>query len=212
MNIARLYEKLTDAERIEVIGQFPIQDVLSAPGHTKLRNPDAVADLASRIARGEVGSLFHEPILIGIFTVSNGSEVTLRSVECLDGHHRLLAGFLAGVWDRIEDLPIGAIETRVNGWRIDGDGPEDRWIPLDVAVRSTLSEDQRPEVPEEAGAKGPTARISGEISSRDPIFARADRGVYFGQLARAWAIDTMIGLRAHIGALEERISQREGNQ
>lgn len=81
MNIARLHEKLTDAGRIEVIGQFPIRDVLSAPGHTKLRNPDAVADLASRIIEGEVDSLFHEPILIGIFTASNGSEVTPSASE-----------------------------------------------------------------------------------------------------------------------------------
>lgn len=186
MNVDRLHERITNAERLEAIGQVPVWEILTAPGHTRLRDPGAITGLAAAIGEGQLERLVREPILLGIFTAEDGSEIGLRSVECLDGHHRLLAGLLAGAWNRVEDLPDGAVDTRVNGWRVDGSAPEDRWIPLDVARRSGLSDDEWALVPEEWGAKGPTARISGDIFSQDVVFVRSDRGVSFGQLARAW--------------------------
>ena len=183
-NFDRLHENITNAERLEVLGDFPIAEILTAPGHTVLRNPEAVTALAGDIARGDLHALLQEPILLGIFTRLDGDAVRLRSVECLDGHHRLLAGLLSGVWKRIGDLPAGAVDTRVNGWRDDGAEPEDRWIPLDVAHRSNLHEHDWAIVPPDWGAKGPTARISGAISSRDDVFAPVDRGVRFADLAR----------------------------
>lgn len=188
-NFDRLHENITNAERLEVVGEFPIAEILTAPGHTVLRNPGAVTALAGDIARGDLDGLLQEPILLGIFTIVEAVAVRLRSVECLDGHHRLLAGLLSGAWKRIGDLPAGAVDTRVNGWRADGDEPEARWIPLDVVHRSSLRENDWSIVPPEWGAKGPTARISGAISSLDDVFAPADRGVRFADLARLVADD-----------------------
>ncbi|MBW2275358.1 MAG: hypothetical protein JRG96_18995 [Deltaproteobacteria bacterium] len=51
-------------------------------------------------------------------------------------------------WRTLSDIPSGAIDTRVNGWR------------------------------------GETVSIPGEISSLDPRFAEADRGISIEELWR----------------------------
>lgn len=202
MNVDRLHENITNAERLEIIGGYLVEAVLTAPGHTTLRNPDAIVELMTDIRRGEFGGLLREPFLFGIFTTVDGSAVELQSIECLDGHHRLLAGLLSGAWERIEDLPGDAVDTRVNGWRANGSGPEDRWVPLDVVRRSSLGDCEWSTVLEERGAKGATAEISGALSSRDSVFARGDRGVSFRRLARAWQATNMLELRTRIDTLE----------
>jgi len=170
------------AERLSLVADFSIREMISAPGHRSLRNPDAVAKIADRIRQGDVAALLAEPILIGIFTEVRGERVALRGVECLDGHHRLLGGLLAGAWQRIGDLPPGALDARVNGWPAKGTGPEGRWIPLEVARSSSLSESDWFEVPAAWGAKGPTAQISGDISGWDESFPEHLRGIPLGAL------------------------------
>lgn len=188
-------ERDTHARRVQAIGSFRVADIVSAPGHKRLRNPEAVTRIATQINAGDLEHMFDEPLLLGIFTRKVRGTTLLHSVDCLDGHHRLLAGFVCGVWDRIEDLPAAAIDTRVNGRRVDASDAEDRWIPLHVAERSGLPGNAWAEVPPEWGAKGPTARISGAISGRDPVFLPEDRGVSFAQLARAWTFSTAMSPR-----------------
>lgn len=186
MNVDHLYQDITNAERLEVIREFPISEIVSAPGHTSLRNPDAVGSLIEGIECGRIDQLFHEPILIGIFIRKGDFGLCLRHIECLDGHHRLLAALVCAAWNQIGDLPPNSIDTRVNGWRAGGFGPEERWVPLDVVRRSRLNDQDWTEVSTERGAKGRTARISGTISSLDTVFVPADRGVPLGELAHEW--------------------------
>ena len=47
----------------------------------------------------------------------------------------------------------------------------------EVAERSALPRDRWTVVPPDWGPKGPTAQVPGDISSLDPVFAAADRGV-----------------------------------
>jgi predicted NBD/HSP70 family sugar kinase len=82
----------------------------------------------------------------------------------------------------VADLPSDILDVLVNGWRAHAQGPEPRWIPLGVARRSALPRDRWTVVPPNPDAKGPTAQVPGDISSLDPIFAAADRGVPLREL------------------------------
>jgi hypothetical protein len=184
MDYAALHTAISNAQRVALIGGVPLAEVVSAPGHRTLRRPEAVAEIARAMREGRWTNPAAEPVLIGIFTREGGGRIGLRAVECIDGHHRLLAGILAGVWTRLGDLPEGSIDTRVNGWRADGTEAEPRWIPLDVARRSRLEPSSWSEVPPSWGAKGPTAMIPGSVSGVDDVFDAQDRSIALGELAK----------------------------
>lgn len=183
MDCSELHTAISNARRIAIVRDAPLAEVLSAPGHRTLRNPAAVAAIAEEMRAGRWRDPPGEPILIGIFTrVADDGAVTLRALECLDGHHRMLAGLKAGVWRTIGDIPANALDTRVNGWRADGTETEPRWIPLAVAQRSRLPASAWREVPPEWGAKGPTAMIPGDVCGADDVFAASDRSLTFAEL------------------------------
>ena len=131
----------------------------------------------------DLAEILQEKILIGIFTTDVSGEVELLSVECLDGNHRLVAGLASGRWRTLSDIPSDAIDTRVNGWRADGGASERRWIPREVAERSELDPADYKDV-DHLDARGETVSIPGEISSLDPRFAEADRGITIGEMWR----------------------------
>ncbi len=182
----RLHEDIRTAERLELIRDFRVREIVSAPGHRELRNPAAVIEIARLISRGDLEEVLREPILLGLFTGVQSSVVILRSVECLDGNHRLLGGLLSDVWRTVGDIPSDSVDVRVNGWPAGSFCCEGRWIPLEVGEASAIPRSEWFEVPEEWGAKGPTAQISGAISSLDAVFQESDRGVPLAELLRAW--------------------------
>jgi len=191
-----LHDDIGTTERLRLIADFPIEEMVCAPGHRSLRSPGAVEEIAERIRRGEIGDLLDEPILIGIFTIDRSGEVGLRCVECLDGHHRLLGGLLSGVWRSIGDIPRRGLDARVNGWPAHASGPEGRWIPLEVARASSLDAADWLEVPESWGAKGPTAQLPGGICGIDPVFPERFRGIPLRELVRRWTDPAGAALRA----------------
>jgi len=179
-DLALLLGDTSTAERLFRVADCEIARILSAPGHRRLRHPEHVASLARRIAAGDLGGVLREPILLGIFVESEGPGAgRLRAIECLDGHHRLLAGQWAGAWQRLCDVPLRGLDARVNGRPAHAEEPEDRWIPLDVARASRL---EWAEVPPEWGAKGPTARIPGDVCGLDPRLPAEQRSVPLGRL------------------------------
>lgn len=185
MEYAELHAAISNARRIQVISDYPLLRVITAPGHHALRNPASVAWIAQAIDEGRFEEVFAEPILIGIFTDVDHGSVRLRAIECLDGHHRLLAGLQTGAWRVIGDIPEAGLDTRVNGWRADGAQAEPRWIPLEVAQRSRLAKTDWSIVPPEWGAKGPTAMIPGEVCGLDTVFSASDRSIPFQDLVES---------------------------
>ena len=151
-----------------------------------MREPTAVQSIALAISRSELEQVLAEPSLLGIFIEEVDDKVVLRSVECLDGNHRLLAGLLSGVWQRIRDIPLDGLDARVNGWPAHGTGSENRWVPLEVAQTSTLDPADWSEVPEICGAKGPTAQIPGWVSGRDSLIHEKFRSIPLGALLEEW--------------------------
>ena len=179
-----LLESCGNAQRLALIADIPLAEIVSAPAHRRLRNPGAVRELSSRLRAGDLGVVLQEPFLIGIFTHRRAGEVSLRAVECLDGHHRLLAGLLSGVWKRVADIPAEQMETRADGRPPDSLAPEDRWIPLEAARASTLSASEWCELPQGGQVRGATAVVSGELSSVDEVFAQEHRGIPLAELLR----------------------------
>jgi predicted NBD/HSP70 family sugar kinase len=183
-DLDRLHQDISNRQRIRLILGTALADVISAPGHRQLRHPDLIADMSRALRCDDERSLRRERILLNVFTdTSSDGSVSLRSVECIDGHHRLVAGLGCGMWRTVADLPPDILDVLVNGWRAHAQGPEPRWIPLEVAERSALPRDRWIVVPPNWGPKGPTAQVPGDISSLDPIFAVADRGVPLRELA-----------------------------
>jgi hypothetical protein len=181
-DVRRLHEDIDTAERLWLIADHPVGEIIGAPGHRTLRDPEAVAAMAARIAMRDTAWLSDKKILVGIFTATVSGDVVIRAVECLDGHHRLLAGLRSGVWKLLCDVPYTVLDARVNGFPEHASGPEDRWIPLEVATASSLRTTDWRDVTRSDEAKGPTAAISGRICSLDEIFEERHRGVPLREL------------------------------
>jgi hypothetical protein len=161
-NAYLLHTNVSNAERLKVISRIPVSEILSAPGHLKLRRPEAVREMAKIIeAAGDGGKSFvkgKEKIVLNVFTKVVTSEdgktqkVAIRGIEVMDGNHRLAAGLLARmgeaqdhlaaglhakragapVWQFVGDIPPEAVEVRVNGDIAFGGGKPNRWIPSKI--------------------------------------------------------------------------------
>ena len=75
-----------------MLAHVRVAQIMSAPGHAALREPQKILELAEAIRSGREQGFRNEPILIGVFTDQVGATVKVRSVEVLDGNHRLVAG------------------------------------------------------------------------------------------------------------------------
>lgn len=184
-NPAPLHQNISNTQRIDVIRDVNIADVMSAPGHQYLRDPNKVLQLAEHIAKTGGQGFEVEPIVINVFTnTAQDGSVVVRSVEVMDGNHRFAAGLLSGKWQKISDIPPEYLKIKVNGWTAGGGFSEPRWIPLDVAQKSNLPRQSWFEVPQSWGAKGPTAQIPGDIASVDSVIPLEYRGVQMNQVLR----------------------------
>lgn len=184
-NPAPLHQNINNAQRIDVIKDVNIADVMSAPGHQYLRDPNKVLQLAEHIAKTGGQGFEVEPIVINVFTnTAQDGSVVVRSVEVMDGNHRFAAGLLSGKWQKISDIPPEFLKIKVNGWNAGGGFSEPRWIPLEVAQKSSLPRQSWFEVPQSWGAKGPTAQIPGDIASIDSVIPAEYRGVQMNQVLK----------------------------
>lgn len=202
--VGNLHKNISNAERLAVIKDVPISEILCAPGHLTLRNPSSVIEMAKQISRvADGGKSFvrgKEKIVLNVFTTKKKNnigpdEVIIRSIEVMDGNHRLAAGLLARqgvakdmqdispealkagkpVWQKIGDIPEGALEIRVNGYKPLGGGQPLRWIPMSIFNDPSC---QGPCLELKKGLRGyfkviqddrgnQAAEVSGELSSID---------------------------------------------
>lgn len=178
-NVSRLHDNISNGERLDVIKNIMVGDVMSAPGHRYLRDPKKVMELARQIEKTGDAGFGSEPIVLNIFTsTTDGGRVAVRSIEVVDGNHRIAAGLLSKRWQTLGDIPEKFLKIKVNGWTAGGSFSEPRWIPLEIAEKSSLSRRSWFRVPEHwQGVKGPTAQIPGDIASIDPVFPVDVRGV-----------------------------------
>ncbi|MEY4632440.1 MAG: hypothetical protein RIQ81_2560 [Pseudomonadota bacterium] len=181
-----LHTNINNAKRLDVIKDVRIADVMSAPGHQYLRDPKKVISMSEHILKTGGAGFEAEPMIVNIFTNSlEDGTVAVRSVEVIDGNHRFAAGLLSGKWQKLGDIPEAFIKVKVNGWSAGGGFSEPRWIPLEIAEKSTISRQSWFRVPEHwANVKGPTAQIPGDIASIDPVIPLDYRGVRMEQVLR----------------------------
>ena len=174
----QLHRNISQAKRYDIVKDFPVKQITSAPGHHDLRSPEAMVGMARRMAERNTSRIFdgNDKIQLNVFTRVVDRHVEVRSIEVQDGNHRLAAGLHAGKWNTIADIPREYLDIEVNGYDTHG-VQHPRWIPLEVARESALRDDQWFEVPEEWGPKGPTAQVSGGVSSQDAVVPEQFRGV-----------------------------------
>ncbi len=177
-NADSLHKSINQEQRYDVVKDFPVDLINSAPGHQNLRKPEAMLGMSESMKKAGTGSIFDgkEKIQLNVFTEEVNGHVRVKSIEVQDGNHRLAAGLHAEKWKSISDIPKEYLDIEVNGFDTNG-VQHPRWIPLDVAKESTIPKDQWFQVPEEWGAKGPTAQVSGGVSSQDPTIPEHFRGV-----------------------------------
>ena len=183
---SQLHRNINNAERIGVIKDIRVADVMSAPGHQYLRDPNKVLSLADHITATGGTGFAKEPIAINIFTNTlNDGSVAVRSIEVTDGNHRLAAGLLSGKWKTISDIPPEFLNIKVNGWSAGGGFSEPRWIPLEVAQQSSIPRQSWFEVPSNwKNVRGPTAQIPGDIASIDAVIPTQFQGVPMQQVLK----------------------------
>ena len=187
-DVNALHTNISNGQRLDVIKDVKIADVMSAPGHQYLREPQKVIAISELIKTGQVPveAFKAEPILLTVFTntLEDGS-VAVRSIEVIDGNHRFAGGLLSGEWKTIGDIPSEFLKIKVNGWNAGGSSAEGRWIPLDVAQKSQIPQQSWFEVPSTwKNVKGPTAQIPGDIASIDAVIPLEYRGVRMEDVLR----------------------------
>jgi hypothetical protein len=168
---------LTNEERVKLIRGFPVRDVVSPPGHTVLRSREAMLSMSALFKQGKYQSLLSEPIILNVFPerVQDGLPDDL-AVHCVDGTHRLVAGLHAGVWQRVGDLPSELLDVWIEGWAAgETSGPRPRWIPLNVAQESFISD--WVDVSGHPKARGPSAQIPADIRNDSVRIPMSHRGV-----------------------------------
>ena len=170
-------------DRQKFLGNIQIKDIVSAPGHRRLRNEENVFQLAEHFFNLGVGSNIILNVLVDPKPHKYKNETLMfkvQTVECFDGHHRLVASLIGDHWKTVKDIPEDRLVILINGKTPGGGDQWERWIPLEVATRSSL--EWKPVSSREAN--GQTASIDGSVSSRDTRFAEEDRGVPVGSIAQ----------------------------
>lgn len=95
MAVDVLHRNITNGERLAAIGKYPLPDIMSAPGHKRLRSPESARAIAQRFKEG--GTLLAaDPIQLNVHTRTVDGHVEIQSVQCQDGNHRVAASVLAG--------------------------------------------------------------------------------------------------------------------
>jgi hypothetical protein len=174
-----LHQPSSEQQRYKVIKNVRMSDILSAPGHLELRDPQNVVAISQLLeSAADTGAGFfagQPPIVLNVFTAVEDGQVEVEAIEVVDGNHRLTAALLAHCrrggtfFDVLGDIPATSIRILVNG--IDVNGREvPHWIPHHCAAGSSFPADWWFEVPASWGARGHTAQIAGAISGLDPHF------------------------------------------
>jgi hypothetical protein len=137
--------------------------------------------MSNLIKSGDAKKLGVEPILLNLFATVRDRSPEFLTVHCVDGTHRLLAGFKSLAWQVIGDIPSDMIEVWVEGWANgDAAGPRPRWIPKEVAEASNISDWQ--DVSNHPRARGPSAQIRGDIANDSVLIPYRFRGMRISQL------------------------------
>jgi hypothetical protein len=92
----KLHTNISNNERIEIIKDFLLTDICSAPGHKELRSPENILRISAFIKDGR-NLLDQIPIILNIFTHKENGNVHIKNIECIDGNHRLVAFVHAGL-------------------------------------------------------------------------------------------------------------------
>lgn len=172
---------LSNSERQKLLTNVYICDIISAPGHSRLRSEDRVLQMATHFPSDFMDSkiILNLTTNFGTGYLSYNQLVTVGAVDCFDGHHRLVAALIAHRWLTVGDIPASSLDILVNGYQPSGGHKLDRWIPRDVAERSSL-----PWSPVDSSqALSASAKIDGATHCQDKRFAASDWGVPLGQIA-----------------------------
>jgi len=98
----RLHENISNAERIDLIRDYPLAEIYSAPGHKQLRCPGNIVEIKKHINSGKT-LLDKLPIVLNIYTHVDDGKVHISNIECIDGNHRL-AAFLYMDYDCVDRI------------------------------------------------------------------------------------------------------------
>lgn len=98
-------------ERLQVIGDYKLNDIVAAPGHRQLRKKSQIEGLVKYIKSSNGGDFEHDKILLNIVVRKNGQ---IESLDLWNAHHRFVAYMEAG-YSKISELNPKNIEILVNG-------------------------------------------------------------------------------------------------
>jgi hypothetical protein len=65
-DLRSLLNDISGEERLRIVADFEIAEIVCAPGHRSLRAPTAVESMAEKIGRSELEQILAEPILLGL--------------------------------------------------------------------------------------------------------------------------------------------------
>lgn len=106
----------SDHRRFDVLRNFPLDQVIAAPGHRIVRNPGQISGLVSYIKRTSGGDFRHDKILINVVTDSIGN---IRSVDLWNAHHRMIA-YLESGFVTLGEIKPENVQILVNGFLPNG--------------------------------------------------------------------------------------------
>lgn len=120
LHLSKIFESSSLKERFSVLQNFPVADIMAAPGHRILRNPAQIAALTESIKKNKV-NFSQDKILLNIITTDDG---TILSVDLWNAHHRLVAYLNANEKNphfTLGKIPEEYLEILVNSKRANGE-------------------------------------------------------------------------------------------
>jgi cytidyltransferase-like protein len=116
INVRVKPHELSDYERYQLLKDYPIADIVTAPGHRRLRDPQQIIGLTDYIRKTEAPDFSQDKIVLNIVT-NNLDQI--ESIDLWNAHHRLVAYMESG-YKYIGDLRLENLDIFINGTRTSG--------------------------------------------------------------------------------------------
>ncbi|MBS1983417.1 MAG: nicotinate-nicotinamide nucleotide adenylyltransferase [Bdellovibrionales bacterium] len=101
----------SDSQRYTALRDFPLAQVVAAPGHKVLRKPEQIKGLRQYIESSHGGDFISDKVLLNVITHADGR---VKEVDLWNAHHRVVAYLDAG-YKTLGDIPEKNIQILVNG-------------------------------------------------------------------------------------------------
>ena len=155
-NLGKAWEESDFRYKYSVAKDFPIENIIAAPGHNTLRSESKINSLSKYILSEGGNNFGHDKLILNIIT---DNQKNIIDIDAWNGHHRLVAYLRAGK-KSISEIGHQNLTILVNGnvrqWE-----RWEHWLPAHGVNPNTKTKWQALSATED----GHTIKVAGDVSN-----------------------------------------------